>query len=151
MADFTLTSSSFEAGGTIPRQFTCDGDDVSPALLWEGAPTETAALALIVDDPDARGFVHWVLLDLTGSTSGSIPVGYSSSPDAAQQGTNDFGRVGWGGPCPPSGTHRYRFTLSALREPIGLPGVPRGAEVVDAIEDRELARATLEASYQRGG
>jgi Raf kinase inhibitor-like YbhB/YbcL family protein len=151
MPDFTLTSSSFDAGGAIPRRFTCDGDDVSPALLWDGAPADAASFALVVDDPDARDFVHWLLLDLTGSTSGSIPEGYSSSPDATQQGTNDFGRIGWGGPCPPSGTHRYRFTLTALSEPIALQGAPGADDVREAIAGRILAQATLEASYRRGG
>ena len=93
---FTLTSPNFAPGGAIPRQFTCDGQDVSPALMWEGAPERTAALALIVDDPDASGFVHWVVFELTGSGSGGLPEGVSSSPDAPNQGRNDFNRTGWG-------------------------------------------------------
>jgi len=151
MPDFSLASPSFPAGGAIPRRFTCDGEDVSPALAWKGAPPETAEFVLVVDDPDARGFVHWLLVDLTGTASGSIPEGYSSSPDAAQQGTNDFGRVGWGGPCPPSGTHRYVFTLSALGGPVALPGAPRADAVRAAMAGQVLATATLEAAYRRGG
>jgi Raf kinase inhibitor-like YbhB/YbcL family protein len=151
MPDFTLTSSSFPAGGSIPSRFTCDGEDASPALAWEGAPDGTTSFALVVDDPDARGFVHWLLLDLGGSASGSIPEGYSESPDATVQGTNDFGRVGWGGPCPPSGTHRYVFTLVALDAPLALAGAPRGDEVHGAMDGHELGRATLEGSYRRGG
>jgi phosphatidylethanolamine-binding protein (PEBP) family uncharacterized protein len=107
MADdgFRLTSPDFPAGGPIPSRYTCDGEDESPALAWEGAPAGTETLALIVDDPDAHGFVHWVMFDLTGSPSGGVPRGVSASPDAPPQGRNDFGRVGWGGPCPPSGPH----------------------------------------------
>jgi Raf kinase inhibitor-like YbhB/YbcL family protein len=151
MPDFTLTSSSFQPGGTIPREHTCDGEDVSPSLSWEGAPDATQAFALIVDDPDARGFVHWVLVDLTGSATGSLPEGYSASPDAAQQGTNDFGRVGWSGPCPPSGSHRYQFTLVALDASLDLPGAPQAADVRAAMAGHVLDEATLSASYQRGG
>jgi Raf kinase inhibitor-like YbhB/YbcL family protein len=151
MPEFTLTSSSFEAGGSIPRRYTCDGEDVSPALAWDGVPDDATALVLIVDDPDARGFVHWIVLDLTASASGSIPVGYASGADAAQQGTNDFGRVGWGGPCPPSGAHRYVFTATALDAPLGLAEAPRAAEVRAAMAGHILAQATLEATYERGG
>ncbi|HXG40480.1 MAG TPA: YbhB/YbcL family Raf kinase inhibitor-like protein [Candidatus Limnocylindrales bacterium] len=151
MAPFTLTSTAFPEGGSIPRKYTCDGEDVSPELAWTGAPDGTAALALIVDDPDARGFVHWVVVDLTGSASGALPEGISASPDAPQQGRNDFGRIGWGGPCPPSGTHRYVFTLYALAEPLGLPGTPRAGEVRRAMEGRVLGTATLTGTYRRGG
>jgi Raf kinase inhibitor-like YbhB/YbcL family protein len=151
MPEFTLTSSSFQADGEIPSRHTCDGEDVSPALAWEGAPDGTQSLVLVVDDPDARGFVHWVLVDLTASASGSLPEAYAASPDAAQQGTNDFGRVGWGGPCPPSGRHRYTFTLTALNAPLGLAEAPRAEDVRRAMAGRILDEATLNASYQRGG
>jgi Raf kinase inhibitor-like YbhB/YbcL family protein len=151
MPDFTLTSSSFPAGGDIPRRFTCDDEDVSPALEWDGAPDDAQAMVLVVDDPDARGFVHWLLLDLTPSASGSVPEAYSSSPDAAQQGTNDFGRIGWGGPCPPSGRHRYTFTLTALDAPLALAEAPRIDDVRQAMGGHVLAEARLEATYQRGG
>jgi Raf kinase inhibitor-like YbhB/YbcL family protein len=151
MPGFTLTSSSFEAGSSIPSRYTCDGEDVSPALAWEGVPDGAASLVLIVDDPDARGFAHWLVLDLTASASGSLPEGWSATPDAAQQGTNDFRRVGWGGPCPPSGSHRYVFTLSALDTPLGLSGAPRAAEVRSAMAGHVLDGATLEATYRRGG
>jgi Raf kinase inhibitor-like YbhB/YbcL family protein len=151
MPEFKLTSSAFPAGGEIPGKHTCDGEDVSPALSWEGAPDGTVAFALIVDDPDARGFVHWVLVDVSGSATGSVPEGYSSSPDAAQQGTNDFGRTGWSGPCPPSGSHRYVFTLAALDAPLGIPGAPRAADVQSAMAGHVLDQATLTANYRRGG
>jgi Raf kinase inhibitor-like YbhB/YbcL family protein len=150
MPQFSLTSTSFPAGGEIPGKHTCDGEDVSPSLSWEGAPDDTAAFALIVDDPDARGFVHWVLVDVTGSATGSLPEGYSASPDAAQQGTNDFGRIGWGGPCPPSGSHRYVFTLAALDAQLELPGAPTAADVRAAMGGHVLDEATLSANYRRG-
>ncbi len=148
---FTLTSPAFHAGGAIPRKYSCDGEDVSPPLQWQGAPANATAFALIVDDPDARGFVHWVAFDLTASASGGLPEAVSASPDAPSQGTNDFGRIGWGGPCPPSGTHRYQFTLYALDGLLGLTGAPRAAQVRRAMEGHILSQATLEATYRRGG
>jgi Raf kinase inhibitor-like YbhB/YbcL family protein len=151
MPTFELTSTAFSAGGSIPARYSCDGEDVSPPLAWQGAPENTVAFALIVDDPDARGFVHWVVLDLTGSASGSIPEGYSQSPDASQEGTNDFGRVGWGGPCPPSGSHRYDFTLTALDAELALAGAPRADEVKRALANHVVGTATLQGTYQRGG
>jgi Raf kinase inhibitor-like YbhB/YbcL family protein len=146
---FRLTSTAFTDGGPIPAQFTCDGDDVSPDLSWEGAPKETAAMALVVDDPDARGFVHWVVYNMTGSQSGGLAEGVSASPDAPGQGMNDFGRLGWGGPCPPSGTHRYRFRLLALDGPLELTEAPGAGAVLGAAEGRILAEATLTGTYAR--
>jgi len=148
---FRLTSPDIAKGGTIPRRFTCDGEDVSPALEWAGAPDGAAALVLIVDDPDARGFVHWIVLDMSATASGGLPEGVSTSPDAARQGRNDFGRTGYGGPCPPSGTHRYVFTLNALDAPLTLAGTPGGRDVRAAMEGHVLAETRLTASYTRGG
>ncbi len=152
MPAFTLSSSAFVAGGSIPRRFTCDGEDVSPDLAWDGVPVGTAALVLVVDDPDASGFVHWLVLDVSGSLSGALPLGVSASPDSPRQGINDFGRLGWGGPCPPSGEHRYVFTLYALAAPLGLPGTPRAAAVRSALAGAVVnGTAVLEARYRRGG
>lgn len=152
MPPFTLTSTDIAAGDLIPRRFTCDGADVSPELDWSGVPEGAAALVLVVDDPDARGFVHWTVLDLTASATGGLPRGVSTSPDAPAQGTNDFGRPGWGGPCPPSGTHRYVFTLYAVGEPLGLAGAPRADRVRKALAGANvLGKAGLEARYRRGG
>ncbi len=152
MPAFTLSSSAFVAGGSIPRRFTCDGEDVSPDLEWDGVPVGTAALVLVVDDPDASGFVHWLVLDVSGSLSGALPLGISASPDSPRQGFNDFGRLGWGGPCPPSGDHRYVFTLYALAAPLGLPGTPRAAAVRSALAGAAVhGTAVLEARYRRGG
>jgi Raf kinase inhibitor-like YbhB/YbcL family protein len=152
MADFVLASTAFAPGASIPRRHTCDGEDVSPDLAWTGAPDGTRALVLLVDDPDARGWVHWILLDLPGAGTGSLPQGVSRAPDAPAQGMNDFRRAGWGGPCPPSGTHRYTFTLYALGAPLGLSGEPNGATVRQALAKATvLGAAVLEGTYRRGG
>lgn len=149
---FRLFSTAFEDGGAIPGRFACDGDDVSPDLTWEDAPDDTAAFALIVDDPDARGFVHWIAYDLTGSASGGLAEGVSTSPDAPPQGTNSFGGVGWAGPCPPSGAdHRYVFRLLALDDLLGLNGAPRADEVLAAAEGHIIDEAQLEGRYRRRG
>lgn len=146
---FTLSSPAFQAGGTIPRRFTCDGANVSPALDWDGAPADAVAMALLVDDPDARGFSHWVVVDIPASPSGGLAEDASTAPDAPAQGTNDFRRAGWGGPCPPSGTHRYRFALYALDQPLALSGSPDAAQVRAAATGHILAEAELVASYTR--
>ncbi|HET9615517.1 MAG TPA: YbhB/YbcL family Raf kinase inhibitor-like protein, partial [Candidatus Limnocylindrales bacterium] len=102
---FALTSPAFDDGGSIPRESTCDGPDRSPELRWSGAPPGTAAFALEVVDPDARDFVHWLVFDLAGAPAGRVPANVGTGPGAPQQGRTGFGRIGWGGPCPPSGTH----------------------------------------------
>jgi Raf kinase inhibitor-like YbhB/YbcL family protein len=149
-ASLSLSSLEFTEGGAIPRRFTCDGDDVSPPLEWSGAPPESAALALIMDDPDARGFVHWVAFDVPALATGSLPAGWSSQA-ASPQGANSFGRVGYGGPCPPSGTHRYVFRLLALDSPLELSGSPTADDVRDAVAGHILAEASLTGTYRRGG
>jgi Raf kinase inhibitor-like YbhB/YbcL family protein len=148
---FTLTSPEFPEGGAIPRRYACNGDNVSPPLAWAGAPGDTAALALVMDDPDAGGFVHWVVFDMTASASGSLPAGWSSSPDAPPQGTNSFGRVGYGGPCPPSGIHRYSFRLLALGEALAITGAPTAQQVLDAAAGHILGEASLNGTYRKGG
>lgn len=151
MIAFRLTSPDFEDGGELPPKFTCDGEDVSPALEWEGAPDGAGAFALVVEDPDADDFVHWVVYNATASQTGGLPEAISASPDAPPQGTNDFGRIGWGGPCPPSGEHRYRFTLLALDAPLDLGGAPSTEEVRAAAEGHVLDEAVLEGTYRRRG
>jgi Raf kinase inhibitor-like YbhB/YbcL family protein len=146
---FVLTSSAFATGERIPREFSCDGANVSPPLAWLGVPAGTAALVLVVDDPDARGFVHWTVLDLAGH-DGDLPKGVSSSAPSPQQGRNDFGKIGWGGPCPPSGTHHYRLTLTALGVPLGLDGHPTGSDIRAALgRATVLGKATLAGTYAR--
>jgi Raf kinase inhibitor-like YbhB/YbcL family protein len=145
---FALTSSAFGEGEAIPRRFSCDGENVSPALSWTGVPSGAGALVLVVDDPDARGFVHWIVLDLAAA-DGGLPEGVSPA-DAPLQGRNDFREVGWGGPCPPSGTHHYRFTLTAVSAPLGLGGQPGGPEVAAALSAATiLGQAVLTGTYRR--
>ena len=150
---FTLTSSAFAEGGPIPKAQTCDGADRSPPLAWTGVPAGAGALVLVVDDPDARDFVHWLVLDLPADaapTPGSLPGDIAAGASSPQQGRNDFGRVGWGGPCPPSGTHHYRFTLSALAAPLGLGGHPDGSAVRQALRGATvIGRARLTGTYHR--
>lgn len=148
---FQLRSAAFADGGEIPRKYTCDGQDVSPALDWSGAPSGTATFALIVEDPNARDFVHWVAFNLTGSATGALAEAVSESPDAPPQGRNSYGKIGYGGPCPPSGSHRYVFQLYALSAPLELPGIPDAAEVRRAAEGKILGQAKLTGNYARGG
>ena len=146
---FSLTSPAFRAGDPIPREYTCDGEDRSPPLWWNGAPPGTQAFALIVDDPDARGFVHWVVADLPASLRG-LAEGASTDSGAGREGRNDFGRTGYGGPCPPSGSHRYVFRLYALSRPLRLKDPPTAPELRSAMGGAVLGEATLEAIYPGG-
>ena len=149
MPEFTLTSTAFESGGSIPARFTCDGDDVSPDIAWAGAPADASAFALVLDDPDADGFLHWAVLDFESAESGALPAGFSESVDAPQQATNDFGRIGYGGPCPPGGTHRYVFRLYALDTRLNLePGATRD-QVLHAMKGHVLAEGRLTGTYSR--
>ncbi len=143
----TLTSEAFEEGGSIPRRHSCDGEDVSPPLRWSGAPEGTAAYAVIVEDPDARGFVHWVAVNIPGSAT-ELPEG-AHGPQAGVQGTNNFRRTGYGGPCPPSGTHRYVFRLLALSRPVDVSAAPTADEVRRAAAALTLGEATLSGTYTR--
>jgi Raf kinase inhibitor-like YbhB/YbcL family protein len=144
-----LTSSAFADGGDVPRKYTCDGPNVSPPFAWSGAPADAKALVLIVDDPDARGFVHWVAFDIVAGPSGQLAEGASTGANPPRQGTNSFGSVGWSGPCPPSGTHHYRFRLLALREPLGLNDAPTADRVLGAARDKTVAEAILTGLYHR--
>lgn len=151
MPTFRLTSPAFAAGGSIPARHTCQGGDPSPPLRWEGAPPGTAAYAMVVDDRDARGWVHWVVIDLPADTA-ELPEGVPpAGPGAPLQGSNDFGRIGWGGPCPPpgSGDHRYVFTLYALDAALGLESGASAADLRSAAAQRTLGTATLEGTYRR--
>jgi Raf kinase inhibitor-like YbhB/YbcL family protein len=145
---FVLRSQAFEDGSAIPRRFTCDGDDVSPALEWSGVPAGSASLVLIVRDPDASDFIHWVAYDIPAEADG-LPAAVSGTAGASPEGRNDFGKRGWGGPCPP-GTHSYVFTLSALDGTLGLTGTPRAGEVDAAMTGHVLGQARLTGTYKRG-
>ncbi len=146
-----LTSPAFAEGGTMPKELTCDGGDRSPALRWGAPPAGTASLALICDDPDAGGFVHWVLYDLPPSMRDlpqGVPAG-GDGPQGARQGMNGFGKLGYGGPCPPLGRHRYVFRLFALDKALGLAAGATQAEVTAAMEEHILAEGTLMGRYGR--
>lgn len=150
----TLTSPAFAHGDVIPQEHTCDGADLSPELAWSGMPAGTASLALVCDDPDAPGgtWVHWVLYDIPADAAG-LPEGLPGDAELAAggvQGENDFGRLGYGGPCPPAGApHRYFFRLYALDTKLGLAAGASKQEVVDAMEGHVLAQGELMGTYQR--
>jgi len=148
-----LTSSSFQ-DGRIPKQFTCDGADSSPHLAWTAPPATTKSLALLVTDPDAPvgTWVHWVLYNLP-ATARDLPIGVQKAQyfgDGSRQGRNDFGKIGYGGPCPPPGTnHRYFFRLYALDIELNLsPGATRD-QLEAAIQGHILAHGELIARYGR--
>jgi Raf kinase inhibitor-like YbhB/YbcL family protein len=143
---FELTSNAFTDGGEIPADNTCDGADRPIPLAWTGAPSGTAEFALVMDDPDARGFVHWVVL---GIPMDAVALDGESLPGGAREGRNDFGRTGYGGPCPPSGTHRYELTMYALGTSLGLSGTPSAADVRSAAVGKTLAQAKLTGTYKR--
>jgi Raf kinase inhibitor-like YbhB/YbcL family protein len=150
---FSIQSPSFTAGGGIPKKFACDSD-VSPALKWSDPPANTQSLALIADDPDAPAgtFVHWVAYDLPSAlrqlTEGVPKQGTISGGGA--QGINDFGRTGYGGPCPPPGKpHRYFFKLYALDKKLDLKSGATKQQVESAMQGHILAKAELMGTYQR--
>lgn len=145
----SVTSAAFTDGDVIPAEHTCDGADSSPPLAWSGAPDGTAAYAVVVDDPDARGFIHWMVADLPAEQT-SLDEG-ASGRSAGTEGRNDFGRTGYGGPCPPSGSHRYIVTVHALSEPLGLGTGFSADELRAAMRDRVLASGRLGGTYRRGG
>ena len=153
----TLTSPAFAPGGEIPAVYTCQGDDISPALQWNGIPAGAASLALIMDDPDAPDpknpkmtYVHWVLYNLPASASG-LPEGVNPSdlPAGTLQGLNDWKRTGYGGPCPPIGRHRYFFKLYALDTMLPDLHQPTKAKLEAAMEGHVLARAELIGTYEK--
>jgi Raf kinase inhibitor-like YbhB/YbcL family protein len=157
MPDLQFRSTAFEEGASIPETYTCDGDDVSPPLAIEGVGEEAETLAVIADDPDAPGetFTHWLLWNLPADVE-EIPENVPTTEtveelDGARQGTNDFGEVGYSGPCPPEvgDAHTYRFRLYALSETIRAGGGAKRKETLDAIRDVRLATAEFTATYGR--
>ena len=152
-APFELTSTAFEPGEPIPSQYTCDGDDVSPPLGWSDPPPDTRSLALICDDVDAPGgiWVHWVLYNLPAEARGlpeDVPPD-ADLPDGSRHGENSWPRLGYGGPCPPSGTHRYVFRLYALDTALDLAAGAGKEQLLQAMEGHILARAELMGTYTR--
>ena len=149
----SITSSAFKDGGKIPSKYTCDGEDVSPALSWSGAEENTQSYALIMDDPDAPmgTFTHWVIFNIPKNVQG-LPEGVPKQgvlKNGGMQGSNDFGKTGYGGPCPPSGTHRYRFHLYALDTNLDLKAEASKSEVLKKMEGHILAEAEITGLYGR--
>ena len=151
--ELKIASSAFHEGDMIPKMYTCDGPDISPPLAWEEVPANTKSFALISDDPDAPmgTWVHWVIFNIPHSVK-ELPENIPPSKtleNGAQQGTNDFGKIGYGGPCPPRGTHRYYFKLYALDTMLASqPGLTK-AQLVIAMEGHVLAQGQLMGRYQR--
>lgn len=141
-----LTSPAFAHEATIPDRYTCEGSDVSPPLQLSNIPTDTVSLVVTMDDPDAPGRVwdHWVEFDIPPRESIPEAVAALGTP-----GSNSWNRTGYGGPCPPSGTHRYFFTVYALDSELGLPSGATKAEVLEAVEGRVLAQTSLMGMYSR--
>jgi Raf kinase inhibitor-like YbhB/YbcL family protein len=147
---FALSSPAFDAGENIPRQFTCDGDDISPHLIWTGAPHGAASFVLIMDDPDApRGtFTHWIVFDIPGDRA-ELPSG-ARSDAVGIAGRNSRGTVGYMGPCPPSGTHRYFFRLWALDvATLSLTAGASRERVEQAMAAHKIATTELMGRYGR--
>lgn len=151
--DIKISSSAFDEGGTIPLKYTCDGEDVSPPLEWSGVPEGAKTLVLISDDPDAPmgTWVHWVLFNLPATVNNlpeDIPP-MQTLESGAKQGMNDFRRIGYGGPCPPGGTHRYYFKIYALDTEIDLEAGAAKPEILRAMEGHILAQGQLMGRYSR--
>lgn len=151
---FELTSSAFAEGEWIPKKHTCEGQDLSPPLRWNHPPTGTRSFALIADDPDAPAgtWVHWVMYNVPIDIRGLVEAlpAQDILPNDAQQGLNDFKRVGYGGPCPPPGNpHRYYFRLYALDQELSLKPRAAKAQVLDAMKGHVLAEAQLMGRFTR--
>lgn len=153
----TITSTAFSHNGAIPARYTCDGQDISPPLAWSGLPAGAKSLVLIVDDPDAPDpkapkmtWVHWVLYNIPPEAAG-LPeqVTAAQLPAGTREGRNDWGRTGYGGPCPPIGRHRYFHKLHALDIVLPDLGHPTKARLEQAMQGHIMASAELVGTYQR--
>jgi Raf kinase inhibitor-like YbhB/YbcL family protein len=150
---FEMTSTAFQQEGMIPSRYTCDGEDISPPLNWSTSPSGTRSFALICDDPDAPAgtWVHWVVYNMPPERRGTEEAFPKDQelPDGTRQGKNDFRRIGYGGPCPPGGTHRYYFKLYALDAMIDLePGATKEA-LVKAMQGHILEQTVFMGRYKR--
>jgi len=156
---FILTSPAFSHNGEIPSRFTCEGEDVSPPLAWSGGPEGTKSFALIVDDPDAPDpnapqmtWVHWVLYNLLSSAR-DLPeaVVTATLPAGVEEGKNDWGNLGYGGPCPPIGRHRYFHKLYALDLVLPDLAAPTKSKLESAMEGHIFAQAVHVGTYEKKG
>ena len=154
----TLTSKGFSNQSSIPAQYTCEGKNISPPLSWSGVPGDTRSLALIVDDPDAPDpaapktiWTHWVLYNLPAK-DGTLPEGAQAAdlPQGTREGTNDWKRTGYGGPCPPIGRHRYYFRLFALDLVLPDLGQPTRTKLLASMEGHVAVSAELMGTYRKG-
>jgi Raf kinase inhibitor-like YbhB/YbcL family protein len=151
--EIKLTSAAFKEGQVIPPQYTCDGVNVSPGLEWSGVPKSAQTVAIICDDPDAPAgaWVHWVLYNLPAENIGLVE-NLPATPSLKAggfQGKNDFGKIGYGGPCPPSGTHRYFFKIYALDSELPLKAGATKADVEKAMEGHVVLQGQLTGTYKR--
>lgn len=150
----SISSPVFQEGEGIPAKYSCEGQDISPPLAWGEPPADTNSFALIVDDPDAPGrvFTHWVLFNLPAD-SRELPEAVPTQPQlssGALQGKNDFGKTGYGGPCPPPGRpHRYQFTLYALAQLLDLKSGASKQQILEAMQGHILGQGQLTGTYQR--
>jgi Raf kinase inhibitor-like YbhB/YbcL family protein len=150
-----LLSPAMQHEGKFPKRYTCEGENISPELSWDGAPKETRAFVLILHDPDAErrnGFTHWLLYDIPPNVNRlreNIPK-EGRLADAGLQGRNDSGQLGYTGPCPPSGKHRYFARLYALRKKLDLPDGATAAEVEGSLEGKVIEQTELMATYEKG-
>ena len=151
--EITITSTAFTHGGMIPREYTCDGRDISPSMAWAGVPEGTKSLAIICEDPDAPmgTWVHWVLFNIP-ATVNALPKSMTTDKvleNGARHGINDFRKFGYGGPCPPGGTHRYYFKIYALdTELTQEPGLTK-AKLLKAMDGHIMAEGQLMGRYKR--
>ena len=151
--EITITSSAFADGELIPSEYTCDGRNVSPPISLDGVPQSAESIAIICDDPDApsKTWVHWVVFNLpvdTKELEEDVPAN-STLPNGAKQGETDFGRIGYGGPCPPSGTHRYFFKAYALDTMLELSAGATKEQLLDAMAGHIIAEGQLIGKYKR--
>ncbi len=147
-----ISSSVFEEGDKIPAKYTCDGDNISPSLAWGDMPEATNSLALIVDDPDAPfgTWTHWVLYNLPANINGlpeAVPM-TDQLENGGMQGRNDFGQIGYGGPCPPGSGHHYHFTLYALSKVLDVASGASKSQVLDAMQGNIIEQAHLIGIYR---
>jgi len=151
--DFKIASTSFRNGDLIPAKYTCDGVNISPPLNWQAHPQGAKTFALINDDPDAPAgdWVHWIVYNIPAGTAELKEAASSKKllPAESMEGKNDFGKSAYGGPCPPSGTHRYFFKLYALDTALSFQGNPNKKMLLDAMKGHILAQATLIGKYKR--
>jgi len=153
-ANLTVSSSGFASGASIPNKYSCKGEDVSPALEWTGAPANTAAFAIIMDDPDAPAgtWMHWVMWSVP-ATAHSLPEGVprrEQLPDGARQGRNSFGKIGYYGPCPPPGqTHRYFFRVYALDRKLDLQAGADRSQLDAAMNGHVLAHSEYMGTFHK--